>query len=453
MPAPAADVGLPDGPTGSSRLLRLRLLFRPLECLDQWASAYGDPFCVGRGTDHPEVYFSHPQAIQDIAMADPALFEPPRGDRTLRFLLGDHALRYLSGEPHQRGRRLLIGPLHGEQMLAQGRSIQAIARDVVGRWRVGQPVRVRVAMQEVTLRVISKVVFGREEDRRLASLHGTLGSLLEDVTKAWTQLRLTRTPAWLPRAINPWTHVERQRQAIDDFILDEIRARREARAPGERDMLGVLVAARDVRGEELSEQEIRDEVWMLLFAGHETTASALTWVLYCIHRWPDVLEVLGRELETLDEQAGPEAIAGLPYLAAVCQETLRLYPGAVGVPKLLRDPLAVMGRRFEPGTQLVPCAYLTHRRAEIYPEPTSFRPERFLQRQFSPYEFLPFGAGYRRCIGMQFAQYEMKLVLATILKRWVLTLPESGSMKPVRRGVFAGPPPKLLLVPRTTVPS
>ena len=146
---------------------------------------------------------------------------------------------------------------------------------------------------------------------------------------------------------------------------------------------------------------------MLMFAGHETTASALTWALYCVHQHPDVGEALCRELATLGNDAGPAAIARLPYLGAVCQETLRLYPGAVGVPKALRAPLEIMGSRFEPGTQLVPCFYLTHRRADLYPEPTRFRPERFLERQYSPYEYLPFGAGPRRCIGMTFAQFEM----------------------------------------------
>jgi len=447
MRAGSRDNTLPGGPRTSRQLLKLKFLFRPLDCLDDWARRYGDPFCVGHGTAHPEVYFSHPRAIQEIATADPEVFEAPRGDRALRFLLGDHALRYLSGETHQRERRLLAPPLHGERMLAQGRSMQAIAEEVAGRWTPGHPVRVRAAMQEVTLRVISRLVFGREEDDRLTSLQGRLGSLLDEITRPRTTLVLACAPRRIGGRLSPWGYLARRRQAIHGLILDEIRERRRHAGASDPDILGLLMGARDAAGQHLTDEEIRDEMMMLLFAGHETTASALTWALYAVHQSPEVRDTLRRELATLGQDAGPEAIARLPYLAAVCQETLRLYPGAVGVPKVLRSPLEVMGRRFEPGIQLVPCAYLAHRRADLYPEPTRFRPERFLERQYSPYEYLPFGVGHRRCIGMAFAQFEMKLVLATILSRWSLALPGSRPVAPVRRGVFAGPPPTLQLVP------
>ena len=415
--------------------------------MDTWARRYGDPFCVGHGTAHPEVYFSHPRAIQQIATAEPELYEAPQGDRTLRFLLGDHALRYLDGEPHQRERRLLSPPLHGERMLAHGRHIQAIAEEIASRWERGRPVRLRAAMQEVTLRVISRLVFGRAEDARLASLQKMLGSLLDRVTQPWSTLALSYSPRRIRGRLSPWGYLARRRRAIHELILDEIRERRRQPSPADPDMLGLLMTAQDAAGEHLTDEEIRDEVMMLLFAGHETTASALTWALYCVHQWPDVGETLRRELATSGEGAGPAAIARLPYLGAVCQETLRLYPGAVGVPKVLRAPLQVMDWQFQAGTQLVPCAYLTHRREDLYPEPTRFRPERFLERQYSAYEYLPFGVGHRRCIGMAFAQFEMRLVLAVILSRWKLSLPGHRPIEPVRRGVFAGPPTSMRLVP------
>jgi unspecific monooxygenase len=375
------------------------------------------------------------------------MFEAPRGDRILRFLLGDHALRYLSGESHQRERRLLTPPLHGNRMAAHGRYMQAIAGDIADRWMVGQPVRVRAAMQEATLRVISRAVFGREKDASLASLQRTLSSLLDRVTRPWTTLVLSWSPQRIRGRLSPWGYLARRRETIDGLLLDEIRARRGRPDPAASDILHVLLTATDEAGEQLSDAEIRDELMMLLFAGHETTASALTWALYCVHQGPEVLDRLRRELAAVEEDADPLVIARLPYLNAVCQETLRLYPGAVGVPKVLRAPLEVMGRRFEPGTQLVPCFYLTHRRPDLYPEPLRFRPERFLDRQYSAYEYLPFGAGPRRCIGMAFAQFEMKVVLATILSRWTLALRRRGPMAPVRRGVFAGPPPGMRLVP------
>jgi unspecific monooxygenase len=162
--------------------------------------------------------------------------------------------------------------------------------------------------------------------------------------------------------------------------------------------------------------------------------------LYWIHRLPEVKEKLLEELETLGNNLDPNAITRLPYLNAVCSETLRIYPIVlVGTPRIVKLPIQIMGYEFEPGTSLMPCLYLTHRREDLYPEPEQFKPERFLERQFSPYEYLPFGGGNRRCIGAAFALYEMKLVLATLLSRFELALADNRPIKPVRRGVTMAP--------------
>jgi len=179
-------------------------------------------------------------------------------------------------------------------------------------------------------------------------------------------------------------------------------------------------------------------------AGHETTASALSWALYWIDHHPEVREKLLNELDTTD----PTAIARLPYLNAVCQETLRIYPIAiVAFPRILRKRLQVMDYEFEPGSVLFPCIYMAHQREEVYPEPKRFKPERFLERQYSPYEYLPFGGGNRRCIGMAFAQFEMKLALATIISKYRLTKSDRRPAKPVRRGLTLSPPANMQMVP------
>jgi cytochrome P450 len=183
-----------------------------------------------------------------------------------------------------------------------------------------------------------------------------------------------------------------------------------------------------------------------LFAGHENTASALSWALYWIHQLPEVHEKVCREIEQLGERATSVEIAQLPYLSAVCEEVLRIYPGVLTVTRILKSPFSVMGHRFDAGTALIPCVYLAHRREDLYPEPARFLPERFLERQYSQYEYLPFGAGPRRCLGRAFAQFEMKLVLATILSRWQLALPDRRPVKPVRREALTGPPRGLELV-------
>jgi cytochrome P450 len=178
----------------------------------------------------------------------------------------------------------------------------------------------------------------------------------------------------------------------------------------------------------------------LLFAGHETTASALAWAFYWIHNLPEVRQTLLQELDTFSQDSDPSAVSKLPYLNAVCSETLRLYPIVLFTfGRTLKSPLEVMGYQLEAGTLLAPCIYLTHHREDIYPEPKRFKPERFLERQFSPYEYLPFGGGNRRCLGYAFALFEMKLVLATVLSQVELALVDKRPIRPARRGITFSP--------------
>jgi cytochrome P450 len=153
-----------------------------------------------------------------------------------------------------------------------------------------------------------------------------------------------------------------------------------------------------------------------------------------------VREKLLQELDALGKNPDPSDLVRLPYLNAVCQETLRIYPVAMlALNRVVKSPLQIGGYQFEPGTLLIPCIYLTHHREDLYPQARQFKPERFLERQFTPYEYLPFGGGNRACIGMAFAQFEMKLVLATVLSRWQLELASRQPVEPVRKGALLGP--------------
>ena len=201
-----------------------------------------------------------------------------------------------------------------------------------------------------------------------------------------------------------------------------------------------MISARDEQGEGMSDVELRDELITLLLAGHETTATALSWALYWIHYQPQVRDKLLQELDRLGKNPDPIDISRLPYLTAVCQETLRIYPPLfLTWPRILKAPLQLGGYQFETDTTLLPCIYLTHRREDLYPEPKQFRPERFLERQYSPSEFLPFGGGNRRCIGSALAMFEMKLVVAELLSNYQLALVDDRPVKPERRGFFLAP--------------
>lgn len=439
---------LPPGPTSPPAVQLLNWIVRPYPFLDDCARRYGETFTLHLSGYDPLVFFSHPAAIQEILRADPSNFEIGATNGILQPLVGDHSLLLLDGDRHQRQRQLLMPPFHGERMRAYGDLMCAITCNVTQQWKLDTPFAVRPFMQDISLRVILRAVFGLDEGERYDQLRQIMSNLLDMTGSPLSStLLFVRSLQKDWGAWSPWGRFVRLRSHIDEILYREIRERRHSLDPNRDDILTLLLLARDEAGQPMTDVELRDELMTLLLAGHETTASALTWALYWIHHLPSVHEALRTELDTV-ELGDLSSIARAPYLNAICQETLRIYPIApIPFPRrVLHQPFTVMGREFPPMTLLVPCIYLTHRRADLYPNPTEFRPERFLERQYSPYEFLPFGGGNRLCLGMAFALYEMKLVLATMLSQFDLQLERDRPMKPVRRGVTLAPPATFKMV-------
>ncbi len=441
-----------NGPLNSPYWLRrlwgLRFIFRPFETLDARAKTYGDDYQVTAPDAKPAlIYFSSPEALEDIFTARPEQLSAGRGNQVLQFLLGEHGIVLLEGKAHQRQRQLLMPPFHGDRMRSYAQVIQEITQQVMRPWKVGTTFAVRPVMQSISLQVILKAVFGLDSGQRYDQLRQVLCQML-DVFGSPVGAMLLFYPflqkdwgAW-----SPWGRFLRLRQQVDDLIYAEI-ADRYTQPDAERtDILALLMAARDPDGQPLSDVELRDELITLLFAGHETTASALAWALYWIAYLPDVRTRLLAEVDALDDKADldPMTIARLPYLSAICQETLRLYPIAISAfPRIVKQPMTIAGYALEAGTVIMPSIYLAHHRATVYPEPKQFRPERFLERQFSPYEYLPFGGGDRRCIGSAFALFEMKLVLFELVSNMELTIANSQPIRPIRRGLTMAPSDQL----------
>ncbi len=424
------------------RLLRLfKLIFYPLDYLEDYHQKYGDIF-ASSNSETPFVYISDPQGIKEILTQDKNLFKSAAGGGFLSTLLGDNSLLFLQGERHQRERRLLTPPFHGERLQSYANLIYSITDEVTKKLEMNQAFNVRAIMQEITLKVILKAVFGITEGERYQQL--------EDLLKAW--LSFFDSPAnaaiiFFPvlqkdwGSWSPWGRFLRIKAKIDDLIYAEITERRQQENYGGNDILTLLMLAKDEAGNPMSDQELHDELLTLLIAGHETTASSLTWALYWIHYCPDVAEKLRSHFSILEHNNDLLDIIKLPYLDAVCSETLRIYPVILTTfLRILQTPLDLMGYQFKPGTAFAPAIYLVHHRDDIYPNPKQFRPERFLERQFSPYEYFPFGGGSRRCIGMELAKMEMKIVIFTILSTYQLKLRSSRPLKPVRRGLTVAPP-------------
>jgi cytochrome P450 len=230
----------------------------------------------------------------------------------------------------------------------------------------------------------------------------------------------------------PFARFRRRKRAFDALVFEELAQRRRAASDGP-DILHMMMAARRGDGSAMTDDELRDQLFFLLLAGHETSAVSLAWALYELHRCPAALDRLLAEIDALGPDPAPDALAALPYLDAVCQETLRIHPLLGFVPRLLRRTFELGGYRLPSGVQVGVGIGLVHGREDLYPEPSRFRPERFLERKFSPFEFLPFGGGARRCLGAAFALYEMKIVLALILHYHRLTLLEAGPVRHVMR--------------------
>lgn len=432
---------LPAGSKSFNLVQLLQWISSPLDYMDTCKHRYGDIFTARLGIFSPAVFISNPQAIQKIFTADPKLFDAGRGNEIAKPLLGDTSIVLMDGETHQRKRKLLMPPFHGERMRAYGDLIVKITKEVSSQWVIGEPFIIRNSMQEITLRVILQAVFGLNEGSRYEQLQEKLANLL-DMTNSPLRSSLLFFE-FLQKdlgSMSPWGRFVRQQQEINQLLYQEIAERRQNPDPQKIDILTLLMSARDEQGEAMGNAELRDELMTLLIGGHETTATMLSWAFYWIHHLPNVRQKLIQELATLGQNPEPTEIVSLPYLTAVCKETLRIYPVLfITFPRILKAPWEIMGYQLEPNTILAPSVYLLHHREDLYPEPKQFKPERFLERDFSPYEYIPFGGGHRRCIGAALAEFEMKLVLATILKQYQLELADRRPVKPQRRGLTLGP--------------
>lgn len=440
----------------TSGLLRtfrqLNAILHPLEFMERRRERYGDFYQVMFKKSPPTIVTSNPQAIEEILTASPDKFDVGRGNKMLSFLVGDNSLLLLDGKIHRRRRKLLMPPFHGESLQRCSQQIVEITKKVSDRLELNQSFAVRSLTQEITLRVILSVVFGIDSGRRYNRLRELLTSLLDTFNNPLSS-SLIFFP-WLQKdwgKYSPWGKFLRIKQEIRTLLFAEIKDRRKAISTDEseyHDILSLLLMAKDEVGEGMSDEELHDELITLLFAGHETTASALAWLFYWIHYLPEVGRQVQQELDSIEDKTNEGAmstanleIANLPYLDATICETLRIYPIAAGTfGRVLSQPMTIMGSDFKKDTWFMISIYDLHHQEALYPNANQFVPDRFLTKSYSNYEYLPFGGGNRRCIGSALALLEMKLVTATILSRCKLELVSKNQMLPVRRGLTLAPP-------------
>ena len=415
---------LPAGPSAPPVLQTARWLLRPISFLEACRRRYGDAFSVRfLGFTTPLVMLSDPDAIRALyGNTEHGL--PPGRTLALLPILGPRSLLLLEGRDHLARRRVMLPPFHGERMRAYEATVREVfARDVEA-WPEGEPFPLHPRMQRATLEVILRAVFGVTDEERRERLADRLGGLLADTASAGLQFRVLL--ARRTGGPDPLASLQERRREIDAMLDVEIAARR---ADPREDILSMLVAARFEGGEPMDDAEIRDQLMTLLLAGHETTATGLAWTFDLLARNPVVLARLTAAVDDGDAAYG----------RAVVAESLRLRPVVPLAGRRLTSPLQVNGHELPPGTDVTPAIWLAHTRADRYPEPFAFRPERFLEGAPSTYSWVPFGGGVRRCVGAAFAEMEMRIALEEIVRRRSVRAASRRAERVARRNVTFSP--------------
>lgn len=431
----SATIGLPPGSPRSPWGM-WKVMNDPDAFIAEEIARHGDPF-TERYTGKPTVFSISPDAARRLLTADPDLFEVPNPEQ-LSPLVGENSVLFLIGARHRAERKLLNPHFHGSRMRAYGTLMRDVTRRHTESFRTSDVFRALDVTQAISLEIIIRAVFGVDSEAVEA-----FRSVIVEFVRAFTPPLIFFK--FLRRSIagfGPWERYLAVKQKFNQMIEDEITKRSEAAKQGQElhDILAMLISARYEDGSAMSREQIRDELVSLLFAGHETTAVALGWALYHLHKDPMIGERIRAEVTPLGRDPEPEALAQLPYLTAVCKETLRLHPIAPILPmRQVREPFEFQGYTL-PATTLVSIGTVRlHKREDLYPAPLTFSPERFVNRTFTPFEYMPFGGGPRRCIGAEFAMYEMRIVLATMLSDLRMSLASSARVREDRRGLIMAP--------------
>jgi cytochrome P450 len=404
-------------------------LARPYPFIERARARYGDVFTIHIGRD-TFVVLADPADVKQVFTGDPSVFHAGEGNVILLPFLGQKSVLLLDDAAHMGQRKLLLPPFHGERMRRHVELMREVAEREVATWPRGEAFALAPRMQAVTLEVIMRIVFGVDEgDPQLAVLRERLRRFL-DTTASPRELRRLM--------LNGPERAARRRifaavlDPVDAIIADIVGDHR--RLPDERlaerdDVLSMLLLARHEDGSPMDDQELRDELVTLLVAGHETTATALSWAFERLTRHPQALDRLTEEARAGDDE----------YVDAVIRETLRLRPVLPFVVRRLTQPTTVAGRELPAGTNVAPSIQLIHRRPDVYPDPAAFRPERWLGVRPNPYTFLPFGGGVRRCLGASFAETEMRAVLGAVVSTVRLAPAEPAPERVGRRVITMVP--------------
>ena len=404
-----------------------RFVVRPISFLEHWRTQLGETYRANLFGPGDVVFLSEPESVKRLFKADRVNTIAPGRNIVLAPLLGKQSLLLQEDDEHMRRRKLMLPSFHGERMRGYEQVIAEATERAVAGWPRGTEFSLHPSMQAITLEVILNAVFGIEDADRRERLSDALVEIL-GVSASPAAIGFA-TPG--VRQLPPFRAIAAMIERADELLYAEIAEHRRHPDLAERDdILSMLLTARFEDGSEMEDRELRDQLMTLLLAGHETTATGLAWTFDLLLHDPQVLERLDGEI----------AVGEREYLDAVVEESLRIRPVVPFTGRLLREDTELGGFEMPAGTTILVGIYLAHSRADVYPEPFAFRPERMLAEGApETYSWIPFGGGTRRCIGAAFAQMEMRIAIETILRSVSLRAASPELEKPVRRNVTLSP--------------
>lgn len=419
---------LPPGPRLPRIVQTAAFMFAGPRFLEACRRRYGGAVTLGTVFDRRFVMLVDPELVKQLFQGPHEQLNAGEANALLGPILGDRSVLLLDGADHLRHRRLLLPPFHGRRLQSYARTMRECTDLEVDRWPVGEPFALLGSMQALTLAVIVRAVLGYGPGAAEDELRARVRAMIEPISRPRGLPLLLMRGRMRSGDRSAAERFEASRRAVDELLYAEIERRRAEPGLEQRnDVFSALLVAQDERGERLTDREVRDEVVTLLMAGHETTATGLAWTFDLLLHSPRVLE---RALARDDA-----------YLDALVKESLRIRPVIPGVGRVVRgEPFRINGYEIPPGVEINPSIRVIHRRADLYPDPGAFKPERFLvEDPPDTYTWLPFGGGTRRCLGASFALMEMRVILARVLERAALVAADPALEKPQFRGITIAP--------------
>jgi cytochrome P450 len=428
-------------PPGPNLFATFDFIRNPFRFLDECARRYGDWFTVRVPGVSPFVFTSDPAAVREIFLGDPDALHAGEANRPLGAFMGERSSLFLDAPEHLRQRRLLLPAFHGEQIASHADAMRIAAENAIASWPIGRQFAIHPQMRKITFEAIIRAVFGFANDKAGTELRGLIQKLFALYTSRLGTLFSLPAMQIDAGRWSPWGRAVRLTRQIDAILYAEFARRRKEGVEGRADVLSMLLSARYETGQPLPDTVIRDEMYTLMLAGHETTAATMAWIVNRLVTNPNVMERARAEVSSVLNGAPLDAshVGKLKYVEAVIDETMRLDPVVPNIGRTLKRAMTIAGRELPAGVTIAPCIYLVHRRPELWPNPAQFNPDRFLETRQTPYTFLPFGGGSRRCLGAAFATYQMKVVIAEILSRVDLKPVDGYRASAIRRGIAFAP--------------